>query len=178
MLKENLQKLNITVLGAINGVLLALSLEVFFRVLYVWYLYDEYVESLQPRNSEVHICSSFIVKFDFRYYSTLLLMAVSVVFASFLIGKSLPHLRKTTILFWQLIGILTVGWSFVLGKMRIFLQELLKCGKLSCIDAPVIPSFSEFYVHLLPQLAFLLIFISAFNFVFSLFVREPKQRIL
>lgn len=176
--KKCLQSCQPLSLGLINGVLFALFLEVFFRFFYLWFLYEEYLRSIEPPQSEVvHMNIAFIVNFNFHYYSGLVLVVISVVLSTFLISKSLPRLSKLTILFWQITGFFTICWLMLLAKARSLSLELLECGKLSCFDIPIIPGFDEFYTHLLPQILFFLVLISTFNLIFSLMLRSRKQLI-
>jgi hypothetical protein len=173
--KKYLQSCHPLLLGLTNGILFALFLEVFFRILYLWFLYEEYLRRLKP--SDVNIDAIFIVSFDFRYYLGLLLTIISAILSTWLISKSLPRLSKFTILFWQITGFFTICWLILLGKVHSFVLELIECGKLSCHDTTLLPSFDEFDTHHLSQILFFLVLILTFNLLFSLLLRERKRLI-
>lgn len=175
MFWRKIQNLNPVALGALNGTLFVLLIESVFRILYLQYLYEE--QRLQASlTSNVHICTSFFTSFGFRWYSDLFIVFISVVAASFLISRSLPFLKKSSILFWQIAGFFTVAISIVLNSIRFSASEIIDCGKLNCREIPF-GEIPEIYHQRMFQAAIFLAVVSSFNFLFALILSKRKTHL-
>lgn len=172
---QKMQNLSLVWLGVINATIFVLLIELVFRVLYFQYLYEE--SRLQASlSSDVHICTSFITSFGLRWYSDLSVIFVSIIAASFIISKSLPNLKKTSIAFWQIVGFFTVVFSIVLNTVRFQISDFLSCGKLNC-NGLSLNEIPEIYYQKLFQAAIFLAIVLGFNFVFAALFVKRKQRL-
>lgn len=173
MIWQRLRNLNSMTLGAINGLLFVFTIESTLRVFYLRHLYEEKLLQASLEN-DVNICIVFIVSFDFRWYFGLFLVLVSTTLASFLVNRSLPHLKEKPILLWQIIGFFSLAILVILTKVKFLASEFAECRNLNCSEFSIVDTPGLYYRNLL-EFAFVLVVILSFNFIFSLFLRERRK---
>ena len=171
MIWRKIQNLNPAFLGAMNGLIFILLLEIIFRILYFWYLYEQHFDRFNP--NKVNINSFFIVSFNLKYYFGLFLTLVSTILVTYLISRGLLALKKHTIIFWQVVGFFSVVVLIVLGRIQSLIEEYFECAKLNCSQVLLSISPGNYRQDLFQVVLFLII-ILGFNFLFSLFLQERK----
>ncbi len=161
MIRKNLNKIPFIVLGAINGILLGVFLEILSRSIF---LFEVYLSSSSPSPSKVSIPYP---KYPFNWWFLPLLFFIAVTFASFIVQHYAAIYIKSVIWFWQTVGIVTwlifgsysTIYAFYDGSLQGFetefyslLFELIRGSSLLFIAFPIIAIFNLLFALILKRL--------------------------
>jgi hypothetical protein len=102
MITEKLNKLPIIALGAINGILFGVVLEVVLRSMF---LVATYLRSSQSPSVGITICH---LGYPFRWWYFPLLSFITVTSATFIVHHFAAKYIKSTIWFWQIVSVVTI----------------------------------------------------------------------
>ena len=102
MILSKSHKLKVIALGAINGILFGILMETVLRSLF---LYEKYLRDKKPPLSNLNIS---YLPYPFNWWFLPLLSVVFVTLATFIVHRYFAQYIKSSIWFWQVVGIVAV----------------------------------------------------------------------
>lgn len=163
MIWSKSHKLKVIALGAINGILFGVSMETVLRSLF---LYEKYLRGKEPLSPNLHIS---YLPYPFNWWFLPLLSFVFVTLATFIVHRYFAQYIKSSIWFWQVVGVVAV-----LGLVVYSIPHSLYTWCFSIFD------FSESYYSMeaiqqdLPILLIAFPSIALFNLLFALVLKWRK----
>jgi hypothetical protein len=169
MIWRKIQNLSFVKLGALNGLILGLLNTLFLASICLIEVFDQ-----QKRDIDYH-SQSFCT--TIANWWVLPEAFFIVVVASFLVQKLFANRIKSTILVWQIIGLVSAVECFFYGSFISFIKTWYMCNsKDSQCDASQLHFLSDFIFaeyQLRNAVIYLFVF-AVFNLFFSLILRQRK----
>ncbi|MCU1289141.1 MAG: hypothetical protein JWN60_1370 [Acidobacteria bacterium] len=166
MISEKLNKTPIITLGAINGILLGVFLEILSRSIF---LFEVYLRSSSPSPSTITIPEP---RYPLNWWYLPLLFFIAVTLATFVVHRFASRYIKSLIWFWQAVGVITspilalfsIFFTFYYWYLHSFQFTLLYFVKLE-IKEGFLVSFIAFPI------------IAIFNLLFALILKRLKTHL-
>lgn len=156
-------KLKIVALGAINGIIFGTSLEIVLRSLF---LYEKYLRDKKPSTGFQINYSPYPFSWWFLPFSPF----VFVTLATFIVRRYFAQYIKSTIWFWQIVGVIAVFGFAVYSTLFNFYY----CYFNEELDVMLIDSFMQTLQADLFMLLIAFPIVAAFNLLFALVSKWRK----
>lgn len=166
MISEKLNKIPIITLGAINGILLGVFLEILFRSLF---LLEVYLRPSDPSPRTITIPDP---HYPFNWWYLPLLFFIAVTLATFVVDRFASGYLKSLIWFWQAVGVATSPVLALFSIIIAFYYWYLQSFDFTKLYSVKIAIKQDFLLSFLA-----LPIIAAFNLLFALILKRLKTHL-
>lgn len=166
MVWDKLHKISVVTLGAINGILLGILSEIVLRSAF---LLEVFLRSREPLSPEISID---FLPYPFSWWYLPLLSLTSVTLATFIVHRFLIVYIKSSVWFWQMVGIVTIFICAIYSTIFFFYNWSISNFEFVELDSVVSALRGDLFI-----LFVMFLIGAAYNLLFAFVLKRIKSHL-